>query len=250
MAVWTASVVALSASSAVRAGTHEDVTWLPAGQIHIAPGIKEYKIKLPPARLRPARQALYLTGFVPPRDPDAPQDQTFTLKWSAGGNPLPDWSLSVNWSGYVINLDTIESNPGYPHGELWIETELDAQVPAELSILGCPDVLAFSTTWDGPYDEFLTAVPAGEMRDYFSALQRHLLGHPKNAAPMYQRLKDAQDPRIGRFARRGLRMIEFQTSPTREPADWKTSRAQLMYLQQIGFFAYARGAGNQMGPNK
>ena len=127
----TVLVVALACTLA-RAGNSVETTWLPTPPLRgLAPDLPaKVTLKLPYDQNGPVQQAILLVGRIPPppaeqtSQPASRPNTTITIKLKSNGKQLPNWTIGKVPSAYIINLATINANPGFKNGELELETEV------------------------------------------------------------------------------------------------------------------------------
>lgn len=243
-----ACAAVLAPGEATRAGNHVESTWLPVEQFNLRPDTYELKLRRPYDRFGVVRQPMvFLAMSADAATATQPADRP-RIEFTCNGRDLPAWDIQPHLTAYVIGIDTLEANDGRAAGQLWITARVSAPRPFALSTLGSPDFLAAPSDFDGPLELLIERLPAGDARTGFEGLS-HLIGNRLDAAEAAcLSAQHASDERIGRFARRNLRMIRYMKRPQPYALDYATRRNTLMYLQQIGLFALARVEGSNIGP--
>jgi len=239
--------------SILKAAGHPELTVMPIGAAAWQPGTTEVLYRLPEGPRGSFVQPIVFIAMQPsvsipltPVDPsqgggETRQRTAAMVRFSVGGRKLPPWELQPVPTAYVLNEATVKSNPKAAEGALAITIELETKAPdVGVVVLGMPDPLLLSDTQDGPLASFISASKEPEMRSYFEALAEEVAGQKERARESYSRLRAAKDPRVGRLARRGARLMSYDFRERKLSGNFNEHFRWGLYLQQCALFEKAR----------
>ncbi len=243
MSLGLAAVIAASSTSPVSAAGHEDITVIPMGRVvvsrlddagHPRQGGQSMDLRLAPGPAGPVAQPIVLIASQPwaaggagsVQAPIAPAPQAdgkktplqqvpATLKVSVGGEKLPDWQLTPEHSAYVIDLGAIKRNPKYATGDIALTFELQSTADQlAMLLIAMPDPMllvdAVGKPVSGPLADLAAGAADGDVKAYFGALGVEIAGDKEQARAAYESLRASKNTRVGRLARRGLRLLSYQ----------------------------------------
>ncbi len=241
-AIGTISI--LAAGLPALAAGHEEITVIPLGGGEIAKGTHEKDYRLPTGPRGVLRQPVVILAAQPTAGGENNARLSATLRFTIAGQNLPDWALQPERTAYVINLDAIRANPRFAEERLSVKVELATDAAGVLiTMLGMPDPLLLqdgnNTSLNGPLSAFQEAAQDGEVRAYFAALADEFAGRHEEALDQYRKLSTAADPRVARFARRGIRNLSYLTRWRRLSGNFMEHYRLGLYLQFCGLFASA-----------
>jgi len=212
-------MVPLAASMAV-AAPNEEITVVPLGDTTIKKGVQNLSFRLSGATQGQRVQPVVLIGaqpFLPPPAGDAagPGPQTpATLSIEINSQSLPDWILSPGLTGYVINVETIRSNPEFASGRLSVKMHLKSDAEAlAIGVLAMPDPVlvdgANATRLNGPLADFARLAPRADARAYFESMIDEFAGQTEKAMARLRELCNSDEADVARFARRSARRLAY-----------------------------------------
>ncbi len=241
-AIWTFSI--LTAGLPALGAGHEEITVIPLGSGEIAKGTHDKDYRLPNGPRGVLRQPVVILVAQPIAGGENKARVPATLKFTIAGQDLPEWNLTPERTAYVINLDTIRANPKFAEGRLSVKVELATDAAGVIiTMLGMPDPLLLeegkNTSLNGPLSAFQQASQNEEVRDYFAALGDEFAGRHEEALSQYRKLSTAADPRVARFARRGIRNLSYLSSWRLLSGNFMEHYRLGLYLQFCGLFASA-----------
>ncbi len=179
--------------------------------------------------------------FAPPKEnPQVPG----TIKLKLDGRDLPDWDLQPRQTAYVIGWNTIRSARSFKSGHLSLRIAMKSECLAlRMSILAMPDFTRIAgeqgAAAEGPLSAFAGALTSAPARTYFDGLAAEIAGDLPAAKDRYAGLANAPDAEIARFARRGLRMIDYHDRPHKLSGNIVEHLRWGYYLQFGGYYAPA-----------
>lgn len=233
------------------AAGHHEITVIPIGGFQLKPAAQEIVRSLPIGSRGALPQPLVLIAAQPhvaidagPVKEDAATETrptAATLKIRVGDRQLPDWELSNRRGAYVIDMDSIRHNPDFASGRIRMTIEMvsDAE-QLVVALLGMPDPMLLSDTGEatvnGPLDRIIKSAKDEAIRAYFTALSHEIAGEQQAAQAGYEKLKASPNPRVARFARRGLRMLSYQLRKRKLSGNFMEHYRWGLYLQACGFF--------------
>lgn len=246
-----AGLVASAASFSV-AAPNPEITVIPLGNATIKKGVQEMSFRLSSASQNQMIQPLVIiaaqpqlaasqpaddSGDPPPPGPQVPA----TVSIEVGGKALPDWVLSPRPTAYVINADTIRSNPEFASARLLAKVHLKSDAQSlGVVVLGMPDPLLLdqpdATAKDGPLVDFQRSARDPEIRDYFQSMIDEFSGHQDDAFKTLQKLCKAQNPEVARFARRSTRRIGYLRRETKLSGNFLEHYRWGLYLEFCGLY--------------
>lgn len=249
-----------AAPEAAFPASHEELTVVPLGRYVIPQGPSKQQVQLPSGASGPLNQALVFMATQPTiavkpaapliegQEDDSAQEEAdlprqyvpATVRFTVGGKKLPDWPLYEFGTAYVISRDVLRGAPGYETG--WIEVSAEVDSIAErvnCLVFGMPDPLMVSESLCGPIAVFHENAKSDEQREYFVALAHELAGHKQEARATYQKLASSRDERLARFARRGLRLLQYDLRKHKLSGNFRENYNWGLYLQECGLFGPA-----------
>ncbi len=252
-----ASVLVLSAlpASIAAAAGHHEITVIPVGPARITSGIQDVSYRLPmgPRGALPqpvvllARQP-WTTDVPAPLRPDIDEDSgteskqqvPAVIKFTVAGRELPAWTLQPHGTAYVINLDTLETNPEWSKNRLAMKVEVSTSAEdVAITLLGMPDPLLLDSQTNGALGDLAGAATDPDVRAYFHALATEIADNKEAAREQYTRLRSAKNDRVARFARRGLRMLSYELRKRKLSGNIMEHYRWGLYLQQCGLYSPA-----------
>lgn len=235
-----------------KAAGHPEITVIPVGQLALKRGEQEVIHRLPRGVAGPLPQPLVLIAAQPRVSPDKDEDKTgdkasapkatpATLRITVGDKQLPDWVLDSAATAYVINLDTVRTNPRYAVGAIAMKITLLGEAPsASVSVLGMPDPMLLDsgsrTALNGPLSHFAEQAKDPNVKAYFTALMKDVAGRRREAKAAYETLAKNAGGRVARFARRSLRMLSYQLRKRKLSGNFMEHYRWGLYLQFCGLF--------------
>ncbi|MCA9254516.1 MAG: hypothetical protein KDA33_02715, partial [Phycisphaerales bacterium] len=243
---WTVLMVPFAVSMAV-AAPNEEITVVPLGDTTIKKGVQNLSFRLSGASQGQRVQPIVLIGaqpFLPPPTADAegPGPQTpATLSIEVNGQSLPDWILSPGLTGYVINIETIRSNPEFASGRLSAKMHLksDAESMA-ISVLAMPDPVLVdgsnATRLNGPLADFARLASRADARAYFESMIDEFAGQSEKAMDSLRTLCNSDEADVARFARRSARRLGYLHREVRLSGNLLEHYRWGLYLQFCGLY--------------
>lgn len=238
-------VIAIPATAA-QGASRADLTPVTLGATAWQPSSEIRTYKLPTGPTGPLPQAIVVIAsnpFVEAQGaPDTRRQVPADVVLSVSGRAFPKWTLTDKPSAFVINRDTIESNPGFKDGIIEISVKVTSaaeSVPALL--VGMPDPPELvGRAIDGPLGTIVDENSDPHVAAYIRALASEIGGNLNEARSEYVKLATCPNEKVARFARRGLRMMAYQLRKRRLSGDFNEHFDWGLYLQQTGLFGPAR----------
>ncbi len=247
-------LVLLCASNGHAAGHHE-ITVISVGPAYVEKGTHDVSYRLPGGPQGPLPQPVVFIGVQPRAAagtaPLLPSDETSepeanlksvpaVLRFTVAGNEMPPWELHPYPTAYVINLDAVTNNPEFDDGRLALQIGADTTADAvKLKMFGMPDPLLLDSSTSGPLLELARAAADPEVKDYLTAFATEIAGDKEAARSEYLKLRSAKNARVGRFARRGLRMLSYEFRRYPLSGNFMEHYRWGLYLQQCGLYSAA-----------
>ncbi|MCZ6698206.1 MAG: hypothetical protein O7D94_04665, partial [Planctomycetota bacterium] len=239
------SATAISAPAS-RAASRADMTPVSLGTTTWKSSTTRRTYKLPTGPNGPLPQAIVVIASKPFVEvqgaPDARRQVPADVLFNVSGRALPKWTLTDKPTAFVINRDTIESNPGFGDGIIEITVNVTTSVDAVTAVLlGMPDPSELvGHAIDGPLGSFADHAADPHVAAYFQALATEIEGELNEARSEYAKLANGPNEKVARFARRGLRMLAYRLRKRQLSGDFNEHFQWGLYLQQTGTFALAR----------
>ncbi|MBN2560054.1 MAG: hypothetical protein JXQ75_03895 [Phycisphaerae bacterium] len=253
--VLLATVILLAGPLAADAASHHEITVIPTGPAHVEKGSQEVSYRLPTGQDGVLPQSLVVLAAQPWRliapaplrpegypfvDVETKEQVPATIKFVVGGQELPLWELTKHPTAYVINLDTIKANPQYAENRIAMKVEADTAADGvNVAMLGMPDPLLLDSSTNGPLSSLADAAGDPDVKAYFRALVTEIAGDKEAARAEYRKLRANQNDRVGRFARRGLRMLAYDLRERKLSGNLMEHYRWGLYLQQCGLLSAA-----------
>lgn len=244
----------LFAAATIHAAGHPEITVIPVGTAGVEKGAHDVSYRLPSGPEGALPQAMVLMAAQPwvtataaPLLPeaadqaDAPKEQvSATIKLTINGRALPPWVLQKQATAYVINVDVIKANPEFANGRLAMNMDLDTVAEAaSVTVVGMPDPLLVESAPCGALAELAASAGDVEVKSYLQSLVAEIAGDKETARLGYEKLRSAKNERVGRFARRSLRMVAYENRPYKLSGNFMEHYRWGLYLQQCGLFSAA-----------
>jgi hypothetical protein len=237
------------------AAPHPEISIFPIGPAPLPSGVHEEIYRLP---ARPDGVVLQPVVFLasqplmpvttsapvlpaPSEDPGKQKKEPVdcTVVFTIGGKSLPPWVLKPHATAYVINVATVKANPEFPSGRLAVKVDIQTKsVDLEMSMLGMPDPTLLDDSTNGPLELFVEKAQ-GDAKKYLEALYHEIGGDKAGAAKVYEGLTASSDARVGRMARRSLRLANYELRPFRLSGNFMEHYRWGLYFQAAGFFGPA-----------
>lgn len=237
--IWAASAASVFGAS------RRELTWLPCGSIRLPAGKFPVTFNLPRDYSGVIPNPVLLLGFyekdkavTPDTQPaGAPPENHAYVKVSVGGKRLPDWDVSATASGYVVNLQSIRSNPKFPDGKILIDFDVSMYPPGLVwvYVLGTPDPLLMGDSLDGPLSLFVEKAKDEDIKTYFEGLIAQLGAAFEEANKKFSRVRHSKNETVGMFARRGLRLLKLPKR-SKKQNNFADRYKWGVYLETCGFF--------------
>lgn len=248
-------LAAIPALQDVRAAVNPDTNIIPVGRAGIPAGTHDFSYRFPEGPRGAFARPLVFMGAQPyitvkqeaaPLNPDLPPPEErkqvpATIQFTVAGRKLPPWELQPKATAYVINFDTVRSNPKASSGALKITVDLQTQAEGlDVLILAMPDPLLLDDHTDGPLAQLAAAAKNPDVHAYFEALERDASGDKEAAREAYEKLRNSTNPFVGRLARRGLRTLAYDLRERKLFGNFNEHLHWALYLEQCGMFDGAR----------
>jgi len=245
-----------SATKVLHAAPHAEITVMPLGNLTVRNGLQQLTISLPRYRplpplvlasVQPSVQPLAAAGG----DEDdannaAPAIQVpATIKFKVNGRALPDWVLAPTPAAYVISPETLRGNAGFAEDVLRIEAHLVSEATeAFVAKLAMPDPMLLAENGklalDGPLTEFQRrAAGKPQVARYFAAQASEFAGDLEAARSEYEALANADHAQVARFARRGLRLLNYRLRERTVSGNFLEHYRWGHYLRMAGLYGMA-----------
>jgi hypothetical protein len=218
-------MLVLTWSSGAGAAGHHEITVISVGPAYPEKGPQEVSYKLPSGAQGALPQPVVFIAAQPrvaaagapliPSDEESEEQAerkqvAAAIRFAVAGQELPPWELQPYPTAYVINLDTVKTNPEFDDDRLAFRIDVDTTVDVvKLRMFGMPDPLLLDSSTNGPLVELAQAADDPEVKAYLMAFATEIAGDKQAARAEYRRLNTAKNERVGRFARRGQRMLSF-----------------------------------------
>lgn len=256
-----ALLIGLFASITAVAGQEPvDTSVIPMGRSSFAKGTEELTYRLPRSTTGPIACPIVFIASQPwmegapatPLADPASGDATVkiqvpgTVRITIAGQELPSWELETFPTAFVINLAAITSNPNYAKGMLSLKVEFETEAEGvNIGVLGMPDPLLLNESYSGPLFDFADVAKDEAVRQYFTAMRFEIAGDKQPARDIYEKLVESDNAGVARFARRCLRLLNYDLRKYKLSGNFNENRRWGLYLDQCGFYAPAFDAYNE-----
>ncbi len=108
-----------------------------------------------------------------------------------------------------------------------------------------PDPLLLNDSYSGPLFDFADVAEDEAVRQYFTALRFEIAGDKRPARDIYEKLVESDNADVARFARRCMRLLDYDLRKYQLSGNFNENRRWGLYLDQCGFYAPAFEAYNE-----
>lgn len=257
-----AVVAGLCAATAAHASGHAEISALPIGSFAIEKGWHDVNYPIAQAVRGAPKMSLVLIASRPyveqpslgplseeeANDPFAPPKGNLqvegTVRIKAYGRDLPPWVLDPKRTAYVISFETIRNNPSFKSDHVALQVSLEGEAESVLvTLLSMPEFTMLggdkAASFEGPLSSMIATIDDADAKAYFAALIDEVAGDVVKTRAAYEKLSESKNSEVARFARRGLRMIEYLTRPHKLTGNFVEHRRWGLYLQFGGYYGPA-----------
>ncbi len=233
------------ASAAPRA----DSTPMPLGSARLNKGTQQVTYRLPVDAHGPLDQGIMFWGIRPKRTAPPPQNAAQIVNpvdpgrapcdvtINIGGKDLLKWTLGDRMTGYVLHPKLLkENNAQFAEGKIGLSITLDGEPDSmEIRVSSLPELGQLHPDFSGPLADLPAACQDPDTKKYFEALSKEVAGDYPAALAAYQGLAASKNETIARSARRGRRLLKYQTRPFKISGNFFEHVRWGLFAQQCGF---------------